>query len=115
MDTRIYTLHHKGTKPLRAVPDRFRFFAMALPPVWAFVEGLWLTFAAQFVLVGAAYWLWSPFAVSPGFYAIALILAFEGGTVIRTELALRGWREIGVVEARSAEGAEELYLNGEAA
>ena len=33
----------------------------------------------------------------------------------RAELRLRRWREAGVVEARSPEGAAELYLRGEAA
>ena len=112
MDTHIFTLHHKGTKPLRAVADRFRPLALFLPPVWTVLEGLWLTLAAQIGLAALA-WQWSPLAVSPVVYGIAIILALEGGTVARTELHLRGWREVGVVEARTAEGAEELYLNGE--
>ena len=33
----------------------------------------------------------------------------------RAELRLRRWREAGVVEARSPEGAEELYLRGKTA
>ena len=40
MDTNLYTLHHKGTKPIRAVEDRFRAWAMFAPPVWALVGGL---------------------------------------------------------------------------
>ena len=49
------------------------------------------------------------------FYGLAVIAGFEGGAVRRAELRLRRWREAGVVEARSPEGAEELYLRGEAA
>ena len=114
METNLYTLHHKGTKPIRAVEDRFRAWAMFAPPVWALVSGMWLTFAGQAALLGLI-WLWSPPAVAPVFYGLALIHGLEGGALIRTELRLRGWREVGLVEARSPEGAEELYLRGETA
>jgi hypothetical protein len=113
METLVYTLHHKERRDIRAVGDRFSLLAMALPPVWALVHGLWLTLLAQ----GALLWLaslWSPLAMSPVFSGIAAILAFEGGAIERIELRLRGWRELGIVEARSPEGAEELYLRGEA-
>ena len=60
------------------------------------------------VLFGLA-GLYSPLAVSPVMYGLGLILAFEGAAVRRAEYRLRGWREVNVVEARSEEGAEELY------
>ena len=66
---------------------------------------------ALFMLAG----LYSPLAVSPVLYGLGLILAFEGGPVRRAELRLRGWREVSVVEARSEEGAEELWMAGLAA
>lgn len=109
----VYTLHHKNKRGLRAVADHFSLLAMLLPPVWALVHGLWLTLLAQAALIWLAS-LWSPIAMSPAFSGIALILAFEGGAVERFELGLRGWREIGITEARTPEGAEELYLRGEA-
>jgi len=113
MDTLVFTLHGKGARPVRALADRFDFLALVLPPVWAIWHGLWLTLAAQALLAGLAF-LWSPIAVSPVIYGIALILAFEGAAVTRCELHLRGWRELGLVEARTPEGAEELFLKGEA-
>jgi len=114
METLVYTLHAKPGRDIRPVADRFSLLAILLPPVWAAVHGLWLTLAGIVLLLALAA-LWSPLAVSPVFSGIAAILAFEGGAVERTELRLRGWREAGVVEARTPEGAEELYLRGEAA
>jgi hypothetical protein len=114
MDTRLYTLHHKGEKPLRAVEDRFRGWAMFAPPIWALVSGYYLVFAVQSVLLGL-FWLWSPPAVAPVFYGLAVIHGWDAGALIRTELYLRGWREVGAVEARTPEGAEELFLRGEVA
>jgi len=114
METLVYTVHAKPGRDLRAVGDRFSLMAMLVPPLWPLVHGLWLTLAGLLAVLVLAF-LWSPFAVSPVIYGIAVILAFEGGAVERTELRLRGWREVGVVEARTPEGAEELYLRGEAA
>ena len=114
METRLYTVHHKGSGEVRAVADRFDWFALALAPLWAVWHGLWITLAVQVLLVALAA-LWSPLAVLPVSFGLAAILGFEGGAVRRAELHLRRWREAGVVEARSPEGAEELYLRGEAA
>ncbi|MHA1528206.1 MAG: DUF2628 domain-containing protein [Alphaproteobacteria bacterium] len=114
METRLYTVHHKGTGDVRVVADRFDWLALALPPLWAVWHGLWITLAGQVLLVALAA-LWSPVAAAVVFYGLAAILGFEGGAVRRAELSLRRWREAGVVEARSPEGAEELYLRGEAA
>jgi hypothetical protein len=114
MRTRLYTLHHKGGDDIRAVADRFDWLAATLPPLWAVWHGLWLTLAVQAVLIGLAA-LWSPLAALPVYYGIAAIVGFEGGAVRRAELGLRRWREVGVVEAGSPEGAEELFLRGETA
>lgn len=112
MRTRLYTVHGKGGE-IRVVADRFDLLALLLPPVWAIWHGAWATLVAYLALVALAF-LWSPFGPAVAETALALILAFEGGAVRRAELRLRGWREAGVVEARSAAGAEELFLRGEA-
>ncbi len=111
---RLYTVHHKGSGDIRVVADRFDGFALALPPLWAVWHGLWITLAGQVLLVALAA-LCAPSAALVVFYGLAVIAGFEGGAVRRAELRLRRWREAGVVEARSPEGAEELYLRGEAA
>ena len=114
METRLYTVHHKGSGDIRVIADRFDWFALALAPLWALWHGLWITLAVQVLLVALAA-LWAPSAALVVFYGLAVIAGFEGGAVRRAELRLRRWREAGVVEARSPEGAEELYLRGEAA
>ncbi len=114
METRLYTVHHKGSDDIRAIADRFDGFALVLPWLWAVWHGLWITLAVQVLLVALAA-LWSPLAALPAFTGLAVIFGFEGGAVRRAELRLRRWHEMGVVEARSPEGAEELYLRGEAA
>jgi hypothetical protein len=85
-----------------------------LPPLWLVWHGLWITLAGCAAAVFAAA-LWSPLAALAAETGIALIFGFEGGAIRRAELRLRGWREAGVVEARSPEGAEELFLRGKAA
>ena len=114
MQTRLYTVHHKGSGDLRAIADRFDWFALLLPPLWAVWHGLWLTLAVQVLAVALAA-LWSPLAVPVAGFGLAAILGFEGAAVRRAELRLRRWREAGLVEARSPEGAEELFLKGETA
>ncbi len=114
METRLYTVHHKGSGDVRVIADRFDWFALALAPLGAVRHGLWITLAVQILLVALAA-LWAPSAALVVFYGLAVIAGFEGGAVRRAELRLRRWREAGVVEARSPEGAEELYLRGEAA
>jgi hypothetical protein len=114
METRLYTVHHKGSGDVRVIADRTDWFALAMAPLWAVWHGLWITLAVQVLLVALAA-LWAPSAALVVFYGLAVIAGFEGGAVRRAELRLRRWREAGVVEARSPEGAEELYLRGEAA
>ena len=111
MEARLYTVHRKGTHGLRFVGDGFSLFALLVPPVWAIWHGLWITLVAMIgILVLAT--MYHPFAVSPVLYGLGLILAFDGGPIRRLELSLRGWREVSVVEARSEEGAEELWMTG---
>lgn len=114
METNLYTIHRKGERGLRVVGDGFDALALLLAPVWVVWHGLWITGAALIVVLVAAAMV-SPFAVLVVSSAAGLIFAFEGASVIRAELRLRGWREATCVEARSEAGAEELYLTGESA
>ena len=114
MATRPSPGGHEGPGGTRASAARRRGFALVLPPLWAVWHGLWITLAGQAALAALAA-LWSPLALAPVVSGIAAILGFEGGAVRRAELGPRRWREAGVVEARSPEGAEELFLRGEAA
>lgn len=118
MEVGLYTIHQKGgrsgTPRIRVIRDRFSMLALLLWPVWLLWNGLWLmAILALALMVGVG--LFAPHAVLPVSWGLSFILALEGAVFIRAELRLRGWREVGVVEARSAEGAEELFLTGRAA
>lgn len=114
METHLYTIHRKGERGMRFVCDRFDAFALLAAPLWIVWHGLWLTGVALLVVLFAMAVV-APYALFPVIAGAALIFAMEGGSVIRAELRLRGWREAGVVEARSEAGAEELYVTGQAA
>ena len=114
MEMHLYTVHRKGERGLRVVGDRFSFLALLFLPGWLIWERLWITTLALIVLLVAAA-LVTPLAISPVLYGAGAICAFEGASLIRAELALRGWREVAAVEARTEAGAEELYLTGRAA
>lgn len=110
---RLYTLHEKPGRDLRAIADRMDPFAFILPPVWLIWHRLWLTGLSLLAVVSLV-GLLAPLASPALLYGIGAILALEGGATKRLELRLWGWREVGLVEARTEEGAEELYLEGRA-
>jgi len=85
-----------------------------VPPFWAIWRGLWMTFAVMAGLIVAAAFL-HPLILGTLWFGIAVIVMLDGATLERIELRLRGWREVGVVEAATEEGAEELYLTGRSA
>lgn len=117
MEPRLYTVHLADGAEPRFVDDGFSILALIVPPVWAIWHGLWITLGAIVAVgVGAAMLavFINPIAASPINLGLGLVLAFEGGAIARWELGLRGWREAGVVEAVTEEGAEELFLSGQA-
>jgi len=99
---------------VRLVADGFSWFALIVPPIWAIWNGYWITLILFLGLVGIAGGL-NPLAASPMAYALGLILAFDGAEIVRAELSMRGWIESTSVEARTEEGAEELFVTGRAA
>lgn len=106
---RIYTVHEKDGYDLRVIPDRLDPLAFILPPVWLIWHRLWLCSLGLIAIVTAIS-VFAPLAIPAVTYGVGAILALEGGSIKRLELRLRGWREVGVVEARTEEGAEELFL-----
>ncbi|MDT8343791.1 MAG: hypothetical protein RQ752_05110 [Thermohalobaculum sp.] len=110
--TELFTLHSRGRPDeLIAVGDH-RHPLGVIPPFWALWRGLWLTAACMAALMGAAVLL-HPAAAGTIWGALIAVTVFEGSALERLEWRIRGWREVGLVEARSEEGAEELYLRGE--
>ena len=114
METVLYTLHSRGrANELRAVGDGKQKLGV-LPPVWAAWRGLWITLAAMLLLLAAASVFYPPL-VAYLWLGLATLAVLEGAAIERLELRLRGWREVGLVEARTPEGAEELFITGRAA
>lgn len=113
METTLYTVHHKSGQELEVISDGFDFFALVAPLIWAVWHGLWIVMTLL-TFVMALSWFYSPLAPMLVMYAIGFVFAFESGAVRRFELALKGWRVRGVVQAASPEGAEEQFLNGHA-
>lgn len=114
MEARLFTIHRKGETGLEVIGDRFDLLGLVVPVFWFLWHRVWLGLVAFVVLTGAAAQLGSAAAGAVGI-GVGLILAFDGAEVRRTDLRLRGWREAATLEARSAAGAEELYLGGRTA
>ena len=107
----LYTIHARG-QGLRVVGDAAGPLA-AIPPLWALWQGLWITLIVMIaVLAGVA--ALKPAAGGAVWLGLIALVWTEGATLTRIELRLRGWREVGVAQADSEEGAEELYLTGRA-
>jgi hypothetical protein len=111
-ETTLYTIHARegGGDELRVVGDA-RHPLGVVPPVWALWRGLWITLGIELVVLLALLFLAQPF-FGTVYLGFVLLTVLEGSTLERAELRLRGWREVGVTEARSEEGAEEDYREG---
>ena len=106
----LYTIHARGRR-LRVVGEAGPL--AAIPPLWAVWEGLWLTALLMLGAIAAVATL-APLAGGALWLALIALAWAEGASLARAELALCGWREAGVALAESPEGAEELYLTGQA-
>ncbi len=111
MEHQLYTVHeYRRTGELDVVGEPTSF--AGIPLLWPLYEGLWILLALQLAaLIGAT--LYSPFALSPMLFGLAVLGFLEGNLLKRLEMRLRGWRRIGWVEANSPEGAEEAWRAGE--
>lgn len=108
MEMQLYTLLRRRAGDLRVIGDTRRPLGV-LPPVWALVNGLWLTALGMAGLLATAVWL-DPRLAPPVWAALATLSILEGSAIEAAERRLRGWREVALVEARSPEGAEEQWL-----
>ncbi|MGF1551600.1 MAG: hypothetical protein ACFBWO_03745 [Paracoccaceae bacterium] len=112
METTLYTIHaHKdGRDHLRLVGDGKHPLG-AIPPLWAIWRGLWITAGVEAVVLLALLIL-APAILGTVYFGLVALTMLEGSTIERTELWARGWREVGLTEARSEEGAEDTYRQG---
>jgi hypothetical protein len=118
-----YTVHIPMTGPdplqrARFVADTFSKSALVAGPLWLFAQGAWIS-GLMAVAVDAAFLLLAtalrlpPEAVLGGLALIHLLIALEGATLLRWELALKGWREAGLVAGDDLEALEQRFFAGE--
>lgn len=108
----IYTIHqHRDGERIRVVgPPGWH---AVIAPLWAAWEGLWIVGILMIAALAAVLQI-APLAFVTVLIGFGFMASLDGDAIMRAELRLRGWREVGVVEARSLEGAEELYREGRA-
>jgi hypothetical protein len=97
-----------------AIPERFSWFAMLLPPVFALVNGLWLLLVFWIALVmGLVYVerLIGPDAVFWLYAVVAVFLGFEAPALRRDWLLFRGFQWRGDLIASAEDLAQRDYLS----
>jgi len=121
----VYTVHQPpldsgaaATEPYRFVfvRDGFSWWAFLLTPLWLLRHRLWLALAI-YVLVSAALDVGlralgaSVFVLVLASLLISLLAGLEAGTLRRSKLARRHWRNIGVVTGDDVEDAERRFFD----
>jgi hypothetical protein len=121
----VYTVHQPpldsgaaATEPYRFVfvRDGFSWWAFLLTPLWMLRHRLWLALAI-YVLVSAALDVGlralgaSAFVLVLAGLLISLLAGLEAGTLRRSKLARRHWRNIGVVTGDDVEDAERRFFD----
>lgn len=107
-----------GGRDFEVVRDGFHWLALLFPLLWFLFHRMWIEAGAVLLAgIGLALltdlagldWLW-PFGL-----LMALVAGFEASTLRSWSMRRAGWREWGVVEARSRDAAESAYLDEAAA
>ncbi len=95
--------------------EGFSWWALFVPLLWLAFKGMWivllLALAAQFLIwaTAAALGFGEAMQVIASF-AINLVLGFQGNDLLRWTYERRGYRELGLVEARDLEEAEYRFF-----
>ena len=96
------------------VRDGFHLLAFLVPVLWFLFHRMWIEALAALALMMAiaAAATWAGFgAVAPGgSFLLSLLFGLEAPSLRLSALRRRGWRDWGVVEARSQADAEVRYL-----
>ena len=101
--------HDKHGPEARALPERFSWFAMLLPPVWALAHGLWLALAGWVIFLvalgGVAEGI-GPDATITLYALAALWTGFEASALRGAALRRGGWTSAGDAVASAPDLAE---------
>ena len=96
------------------VRDGFHLFGFLTPPIWLLWHRMWIeaivAFAIAMVLAALGEALDAGFAGTLLSLLVSIYVGIEGAALRLAALRRRGWREWGVVEADSFDGAEARYL-----
>jgi hypothetical protein len=98
------------------VRDGFYFWAFLLTPFWMIRHRLWLVLVLYLVMSVVVDAVLRVFGASLTVIALAgilisLLVGLEAGTLRRSTLARRGWREVGTVSGDRAESAELRFFD----
>jgi hypothetical protein len=109
--TRLWTaMAPRDGDPTRTllIEDRWRWGAFLFGPLWALWNGHWLAalgLLCAAALIGFATTM-QPEAGAAAQFGLSLAVGFEGAALARLDRRLRGWREIGAVDALDEDEAE---------
>jgi hypothetical protein len=96
------------------VRDGFHLFGFLTPPIWLLWHRLWIeaivAFAMAMVLAAVGEVAGIGLAGTLLSLLVSVYVGIEGAALRLAALRRRGWREWGVVEADSFDGAEARYL-----
>ena len=98
----------------RLIRDGFGFLAFLVPLFWFLFHRMWiealLTFALMLAIGLADDWMGLGWAATATTLLLSLLVGLEASSLRAAALSRRGWRQWGVVEARSRAEAEMRYL-----
>jgi hypothetical protein len=97
-----------------AVPERFSWLAMLLPPVFALLHGLWLLLVFWIALVvglGYAARIIGPDAAGALYLLVAVFLGFEAPAFRRDWLLFRGYQWRGDIISSAEDLAQRDFLS----
>lgn len=120
----VFTIHERPDPPadrieraesLVFVKDGFSWGALFFGPIWLAANGMWLVLLGYLGLLGTVGFAFHALGLPPHwtvvFYqALAILLAFEGSSLKRWTLEMRGYTAIGTVVGRNQAECERRFF-----
>jgi hypothetical protein len=101
---------------IRFVRDGFSWRAFAFGPLWMLRHRLWLALTLYIIVVGLLMAVAYVARISEGVafiivFFVAILIGLESATLRRWTLQRRRWRDLGVIAADDADGAERRFFD----